>query len=488
MNSSQRTYFSVLILTFLVLSIAVTTEVCAQQSTSSQAEWFKTIGIYDEELVNALIPTSDGGYAVAGMASSPALTAAANQSVSYFWLVKIDSSGDIQWSNIYPQAGNDAGAYSVVQTSDGGYALVGTSISSSGAVQNVWLIKTDSNGDIQWSKTVDTGYTDNFVISVLQTKGGDYVLAGSGSSGTIGGSGWLIETDSNGNLLWKQTYENVAPKVLIQTSDGGYAIASASGELIKTDSKGNLSWEKSYPTSGALNFGGSLIQTSDGGYAMAGGKTVPATEPNSSASSQVWLVKTDSQGNLQWQSALNSSTQIDSVTNLMQTKDGGYAVAGFIEAYLWSKSCAFLFKTDSKGNVEWSQTYAESWTTFVNGLIQNSDGGFILAGSSTGSNTNNGAWLIKTDDDGNAPTVSVSAVSDSSSPSPGSTSSTSPPATSTATSKPTSNSAPTLVSTSTIIVVISIVLAVVVCSGFLFYFKKLKPENKLSPELTAEKI
>ena len=259
MNSSQRTYFSVLILTFLVLSVAVTTEVYAQQSTSSQTEWFKTIGIYDEELVNALIPTSDGGYAVAGIASSPALSAAANQSVSYFWLVKIDSSGDIQWSNIYPQAGNDAGAYSVVQTSDGGYALMGTSILSNGTDQEVWLLKTDSNGNLQWNKTVDTGYTNNFVISLLQTKGGDYVLAGSGSSGTTGNTGWLIETDSNGNLLWKQTYENVVPRALIQTSDGGYAIASASGELIKTDSKGNLSWEKSYPPSGTLNFGGSLI-------------------------------------------------------------------------------------------------------------------------------------------------------------------------------------------------------------------------------------
>ena len=94
MNFSQRTYFSVLILTFLVLSVVVTTEVYAQQSTSSQTEWFKTIGIYDEELVNALIPTSDGGYAVAGIASSPSLSAAANQPVSYFWLVKIDSSGE----------------------------------------------------------------------------------------------------------------------------------------------------------------------------------------------------------------------------------------------------------------------------------------------------------------------------------------------------------------------------------------------------------
>ncbi len=423
MNSSQRTYFSVLILTFLILSVVITTEVYAQQTTSTQTAWFKTIGIYDEELVNALIPTSDGGYAVAGLASSPALSAVGNQSVSYFWLVKIDSSGDIQWSNIYPQAGNDAGAYSMVQTSDGGYALMGTSIPSNGADQEVWLLKIDANGNLQWNKTVSTGYIGNFVVSLLQTKGGDYVLVGSGSSGMTSNSGWLIEADSNGNLLWNQTYENVVPRALIQTSDGGYALASVSGELIKTDSKGNLSWEKSYPTSGILNFVGSLCQTSDGGYAVAGVKNVPATEPSSTSNSQVWLVKTDSQGNLQWQSTLNSSTQIDSVTNLIQTKQGDYAIAGFIEASLSSKSYAFLFRTDSKGNVEWSQNYAESLTTMESGLIQNSDGGFILAGSSTESSSNNGAWLIKTDDNGNAPTVSVSVVSDLSSPSPGSTSS-----------------------------------------------------------------
>ena len=163
---------------------------------------------------------------------------------------------------------------------------MGTSILSNGTDQEVWLLKTDSNGNLQWNKTVDTGYTYNFVISLLQTKGGDYVLAGSGSSGTTGNTGWLIETDSNGNLLWKQTYENVVPRALIQTSDGGYAIASASGELIKTDSKGNLSWEKSYPPSETLNFGGSLYQTSDGGYAIAGVRNVAGTEPSSSASSR----------------------------------------------------------------------------------------------------------------------------------------------------------------------------------------------------------
>ncbi len=151
-------------------------------------------GIYDEELVNALIPTSDGGYAVAGIASSPSLSAAANQPVSYFWLVKIDSSGNINGAIFILKQGNDAGAYSVVQTSDGGYALMGTSILSNGTDQEVWLLKTDSNGNLQWNKTVDTGYTYNFVISLLQTKGGDYVLAGSGSSGTTGNTGWLMET------------------------------------------------------------------------------------------------------------------------------------------------------------------------------------------------------------------------------------------------------------------------------------------------------
>ncbi|MDH5686018.1 MAG: hypothetical protein OEY73_05765, partial [Hadesarchaea archaeon] len=168
----------------------------------------------------------------------------------------------------------------IVQTSDGGYALAGSTESYGAGGFDFWLVKTDSSGNEEWSKTFG-GENDDWAYSVVQTSDGGYVLAGSTMSYGAGGEDfWLVKTDSSGNEEWSKTFGGVNrdwARSVIQTSDGGYALAG--GWLLKTDSSGNEEWSKTF---GGANGGTawSIVQTSDGGYALAGG-----------SGANFWLVK-----------------------------------------------------------------------------------------------------------------------------------------------------------------------------------------------------
>ena len=192
----------------------------------------------------------------------------------------------------------------VKQTTDGGYiATGGTETYSSSEDYDCWLIKTDSSGNEQWNETsglseIDVGF------SVQQTSDGGYVIVGCIFLATNNPDVLLIKTDSNGNELWNKKF--VKPTVALdigfsvhQTSDGGYVITGftqsygaggSDGWLIKTDSSGNHQWNKTFGGSSHDNFYGS--QQIDGGYIITG-----ETESYGGTDDDVWLIKTDGDGN-----------------------------------------------------------------------------------------------------------------------------------------------------------------------------------------------
>jgi hypothetical protein len=199
----------------------------------------------------SLVQTSDGGYALAGSSGSS------------FLLIKTDAAGKQLWNQTYSGQGDEL-AWSVIQTSDGGYALAG------GSSYGGYLVKTDSSGNMQWNLTCG-----GMLYCLIQASDGGYALAGNViSSGGGNNDFWLAKVDSSGNIQWNQTYNQIEGSdrgwwgawSVIQTSDGGYALGGSSG-LVKTDSSGNLQW--SLPLNGTAY---SVVQTSDGGYAFAGGE------------------------------------------------------------------------------------------------------------------------------------------------------------------------------------------------------------------------
>ena len=177
-------------------------------------------------------------------------------------------------------------AYSVFQTSDGGYALTGETNSSGAGDLDFWLVKTDATGNMQWNKTYGGTGADTGVV-VVQNSDGGYAIAGRTASFGAGGNDiWLIKTDATGNMLWNKTYGGPGTEqgnAMVQTSDGGYALFSPTTSfgagggqdvwLVKTDATGNMVWNKTYGGTGN-EFAVYLIQTSDGGYALTGAQNL----------------------------------------------------------------------------------------------------------------------------------------------------------------------------------------------------------------------
>ena len=217
-----------------------------------------------------------------------------------FWLVKTDSDGNVEWSQTYGEAGHDE-ARVLVATSDGGYAMTGPTNSYGAGSWDFWLVKTDMNGNMMWSQTYGGAKRDNS-YAMIQTSDGGYAIAGSTKSFGAGGSDfWLVKTDAYGNMLLNRTYDRNLPEraeSLIETSDGGYALAgvtysSSAWEdfwLVKTDQYGNMEWNQTYGGEYS-DWAYSLIETSDGGYALCG-----YTRSFGAGEDDFWLVKTDEYG------------------------------------------------------------------------------------------------------------------------------------------------------------------------------------------------
>jgi predicted secreted protein len=309
-------------------------------------------------------------------------------------------ASSLMWSQTYGGIQNDL-AYSLVETSDGGFAVTGVT-DSYGAQHDIWLIKTDETGTVRWNQTYEYGEAK---VAVVETSDGGYALAGSKQ---------LIKTDEYGNIEWNQTYKGDEFEKIysfVQTADGGYALAGqlsyanvdpekgwSEGWLAKTDEKGNVEWTRTYGGENGERVN-SLIETADGGFALAG-----STGSFGAGGDDFWLVKTDSNGNMIWNRVYGGIFG-DKAQSLVVTSDGGFALAGTETSFGGDGSHDFwLIKTDSNGNMEWNQTHGGEGYDYLSSMIATSDGGYALAGYTGSFDVEKyDFWLVKTDKLGNIP-------------------------------------------------------------------------------------
>ncbi|MFQ6123539.1 MAG: hypothetical protein ACE5R6_02900 [Candidatus Heimdallarchaeota archaeon] len=367
-------------------------------------QWNRIYGGDDDDWASSVIETVDGGFIFTGA------TASFGKGINYdSWLVKTDAYGVIEWNQTYGSLGDDL-TYSVIQTSDGGYALAGwTGIPMAGG--DSWLVKTDAYGVMEWDQTYgNEWYTIS--KSIIQTADGGYMLAGYILSlETNNYDAWLMKTDANGDIQWKLTYGGPGTDKffsVIQTDDSGYAFAGYTtsfgmGEedfwLVKTDARGVVEWTQTYGDAGEEQAYG-ITQTTDGGFAIIG-----HTTSFDAVVSDVWLVNTDAHGVMKWNKLYGDSllewdklyggSSWDEAYSIIQTAEGGFILAGQTHSFEGHKD-AWLVKLDTYGVMEWNKVVGGSEDDIANKVIQVTDGSYVLAGStfSFGAGGRD-AWLVK---------------------------------------------------------------------------------------------
>ena len=285
------------------------------------------------------------------------------------------------------------------QTSDGGYVWAGYVQDSSTYKEYAVVAKLDSGGDLQWQKTFGVA---EYATDVRQTTDGGYIVGGvTPASASLIVQGWIAKLDSSGNTQWQKVFgssQNAMANSIIQTTDGGYALAGLAQANVfaaKFDSSGNVKWQTVYTSPSSLGLGYSIVQTSDGGYLVGG--------YDNDSPFLALALKLSSAGKVQWAKTYNISGAASKFFFARQSSDGGYVFSGQFYTgigYYYGYN-GWMVKTDSKGNAQWQKAYGNpNYAATLQQVGLTSDGGFVSAGWTLEFNGQNEAYIVKTDSGG----------------------------------------------------------------------------------------
>ncbi len=313
--------------------------------------WKKSFGGSKIDKARSIVQTSDGGFAVLGNTFSKG--AGDND----FWLLRLDALGSVVWEKTFGGSSTELG-YELVQTSDGGFALVGGTASKGAGGADFWVLKLDASGNTVWDKTFGQINTE-VAHSIVQTSDGGFAVAGTINKGGGNTDFWVLKLNATGNKTWEKTFGGSNTEIahsIVQTSDGGFAVAgqttSNKGKvgiidvlILKLNALGEKTWEKTFGGSNS-DAAHSIVQTSDGGFAVAGKNNSKSALLNA----DFWIFKLNALGTIVWDKTLGERYS-DEAYSIVQTSDGGFAVAGY-KALAGAKDNNFLvFKLDRNGDL-----------------------------------------------------------------------------------------------------------------------------------------
>ncbi|MBI4947582.1 MAG: gliding motility-associated C-terminal domain-containing protein [Bacteroidetes bacterium] len=367
-------------------------------SANAQVTFQKSYGAIFNDEGRVAQQTNDGGFIFVGTTQSY------GSGGRDIYLIKTDGNGVVQWSQTYGKGGDEWG-YAVQQTTDSGYVVGGTISGSGAGGRDMYLMKTDASGNLQWSKSFG-GNNNEEAYSVQQTTDGGYVLGGYTRS--FGGGGrdvYVVKTTSTGTLSWSRTIDNNGGsndygRDIHQTADGGYICVGytdgGSGNwdvyLIKLTSAGAFSWAKDYGA-GGNDQGYAVQELSSGGYILTG-----TADDFGPGNGDVILMKTDATGNMVWSKAFGGPS-FESGYAVQQLGNGNFIIAG--ETGFGSGGQDFYaLETDANGNLITSKTFGGGGgDEIAYAMRQTTDGGFMVSGGTQSFSQGNdwNFYLVKTD-------------------------------------------------------------------------------------------
>jgi hypothetical protein len=388
-------------------------------------ESIKTLGGTRNESARSVVSTTDGGYVVLGFTQSMNGDITDKQNESYdYWILKFNAANELQWNKTYGGTDDDRGN-EIIQTQDGGYAILGYSfsndedVSENSGAQDYWVAKLDATGNISWQKSFGYSGSDTGVALTQSTDGG-YLVTGvldvtaSGGQGNTknsatlhaGGDYWAIKLDATGELEWSKFYGGNftdTPEGVVETEDNGFIIAGRSDSqdtdisgnkgtydfwVIRISSTGAIIWEKSFGGT-EIDEARGITKSGDGNYIIAGDtRSNNVDVSNNNGAADLWIIKISPAGELLWEKTIGG-TSFDVARSVTRTQDNGFLLSGSSRSddgdvtTNQGQNDAWAVKVNSNGGLEWQTSIGGSDIDFAYGITELNDKTVVLVGETS---------------------------------------------------------------------------------------------------------
>ena len=396
-------------------------------------DWLFNYGGSGDDVANAVINTTDGGFAVLGYTQSTDGDITDKTATdSDYWVLKLSANGTIIWSRTYGGTADDRGT-DLVETQDGGLAIVGFSRSSDGdasdnaGFRDYWIVKLSASGDIEWEQSYGFAGNDE-AYSIIQTTDGGYFVSGfldfsmSDGGGNDGfasapavtpkhgvGEFWGMLLDEDGQFIWRRYFggtNNDRSYQVLQTSDGGFLMTGASESddfdisepngsydywAVRVNSSGDLLWESSFGGS-AIDIAYGLVQTSAGSYVMVGdsrSEDGDVSAPKGNA--DLWAVAFDDSGNFLWEESYGG-TLFESARSVSMLPGGNLVMAGTSRSQdgqvttNQGQNDAWVILTQNDGTLLWERSIGGAGVELFYDSAAISETSFVVVGDTDSSN------------------------------------------------------------------------------------------------------
>ncbi|GAB1856044.1 lipoprotein [Flavobacteriaceae bacterium MHTCC 0001] len=388
-------------------------------------EFVETLGGSLNESGQAVVNTSDNGYAILGFSQSMNGDISGKNNESFdFWLLKFSNTNELQWQKTYGGSGDDRGQ-SIITTNDGGFAILGYSKSNDGDVSenfgndDFWVLKLNAVGDIIWETSLgfsgaDRGY------KIIQTSDNGYLAIGvldvtasngQGNSKTTaikhaGGDYWAVKLNANGEIQWSKFFGGTftdTPYDVVATNDNSFIIVGSSDSndvditsnkgtydfwVVKISNSGDLIWEQSFGGS-QIDEAWGIVKSNDGNFIVTGDtRSNDKDVSKNNGAADIFITKISTNGDLIWQKTIGG-TSFDASRSISKTMDGGYVISGSSRSSNGDitknkgQNDALVVKLDNSGNVQWQKTVGGTNVDIAFDAIELDDGSIIAVGESS---------------------------------------------------------------------------------------------------------